>query len=874
VRDPNNPGSHPGTPPSIQAPWVNILKDPQVAASGTNPIIGRYAFWVDDESAKLNINTADGTVKNGANGAIGASSFGPGTPVEMSLSALKVNDVYIDDTNNGAIMSGTLATGIAQRTGVRPVLNNPNPVTLFNDPSEILQVAGTASTVYADNNFSITTHNRSPELNIFGEPKINLMITGTNYGDIKWLPLNAMLGAYAYSGSSNFLNPCWTSGTQLIGEPLGFGSYYNSNPALSYSISMLVGTNGAPIVGNDPVDFTKVPLSQIYPATLNQASGTGSAISVLGQLPRYSIATPAGGAYSGSLPQYFTDPAQTNYLTPGNTFNGVCYRIAQYLSGTNSQGQAITWPTFPGSGSTGFKGKYTPRQIDSITLQIMDVMGGMFADHYRHEKLLSITNGAFVTPATYQQTVGHGSGPHVNEVVFKFTASPGSPAVAATGTSPAIPIGPDQLTMEVYVQWYVPKEYKEQNDMVFPYAGGGGGWAYGCGGNTGYWLNWEDAQCTTQIPSGTSFATVPCIPTPKPGPLGGYWMDNMLTVTDGTSATSGSSVLDLMGNNPSYTDPDQAKAQYCAHTTGTIGGKIVYLGSGPVKGADFAPILQLNNFLIPSLSISGTNQYSGERAGYYVCTRSSYYNVPYDMKPGLSGTAGGNGIWITGGVALWTHWESGPTPIEVVPLDSLHGQLNSTGYNSLVTPPALGPVLTPTMNDGVMASGTLTDPVRKKVLDAVIPIPPIHLAMGSNQSSWTATVVMQVDDPVVNKFPGDWYQGTTPTLPMTSSVAVYRDNLREDPNYFKPSTPLRPNIPPGATTHAGAPAGFQSGNKGDPSGYWWPEQSVLIPKSQRFPSIGYLQYIHTGIMPDIKTESDAKASNRYGDNTPDISSDC
>ena len=51
-------------------------------ANATNAIIGRYAFWVDDEGAKININTADGTEKYTTN------SLGVGSPSEVSLEAL------------------------------------------------------------------------------------------------------------------------------------------------------------------------------------------------------------------------------------------------------------------------------------------------------------------------------------------------------------------------------------------------------------------------------------------------------------------------------------------------------------------------------------------------------------------------------------------------------------------------------------------------------------------------------------------------------------------------------------------------------------------------------------------------------------------
>ena len=42
------------------ATWVNVLRNPLAPASATNPVVGRYAFWMDDENAKINVNTAYG----------------------------------------------------------------------------------------------------------------------------------------------------------------------------------------------------------------------------------------------------------------------------------------------------------------------------------------------------------------------------------------------------------------------------------------------------------------------------------------------------------------------------------------------------------------------------------------------------------------------------------------------------------------------------------------------------------------------------------------------------------------------------------------------------------------------------------------------
>lgn len=47
-------------PPEMRVAWVNILQDPSKEASADNPIIARHAFWIDDESSKLNFNTAYG----------------------------------------------------------------------------------------------------------------------------------------------------------------------------------------------------------------------------------------------------------------------------------------------------------------------------------------------------------------------------------------------------------------------------------------------------------------------------------------------------------------------------------------------------------------------------------------------------------------------------------------------------------------------------------------------------------------------------------------------------------------------------------------------------------------------------------------------
>ncbi len=171
-----------GSAPQMAVQWNNVLETPSAAASATNKVVGRYAFWVDDETAKINVNTANGTDKSTPD------SYGSGTPADVSLEVLR---------EGASAISATLAKAIASRTRIHydPAVSEPRQ---FNSPGELLQLPGAATSLYDDNNFAVTHYNRSPELNFFGEPKIYLATvrTGTSDGII----YNAALGDYDYKG--------------------------------------------------------------------------------------------------------------------------------------------------------------------------------------------------------------------------------------------------------------------------------------------------------------------------------------------------------------------------------------------------------------------------------------------------------------------------------------------------------------------------------------------------------------------------------------------------------------------------------------------------------------------------------------------------
>lgn len=677
--------------PEMNVDWIPVLSDPDTPASETNRIIGRFAFWVDDETTRLNVNTADGTGK-GTN-----QSFGPGVPTEASLTALKSNGLAISDEMAGLI-AGRSGAQYSSSLSAKP----------FNDASEILQVAGVSRDLVAQNDFNLTAYNRAPELNLFGEPKIYLVTATTDS-----TPRNSMTGPYAWSGS---------------------------------------GARPSTILSGD--------LQGIYPIS--------SGISGANQLPNFTYRPPgASSDVTVRLPQFFQDrssPASQHFV-PGSPDYDMGMRIAQYLKGKNSQGQNITWPQFPGSDATGFAGKYTDRQIDSIALQVLTLMKGIYVDHYRAFSIPSVMSKGFLSGKMVR---GLSRGPRVNEVLVEITTIAGSPS--------------PKVAMAITVEWYMPEGFEgtviDGSDVQ--------NWHYG-NGNYMPFLNFQDGvpvHISSSYLSGT------------PSPLGGFWMDNMLEFLDQNNLSAG---VDLFGNDPAKADPDQTRAElYHNYPTAlrTEDGRLY--GSGPLSGR-WAPMLSMYS---PMGYFGSTSPSAVWRPGDYRASRNVHATSFYPMKQGVTA------LKLRGGLALGLHTASGGVNngwnVDPIPLDSLRG---------------------PFMGE------SLSDPaVRTAVLEAVIPMPDVTIPIPGQ-----VTIHFQVADPLVNSFPSDW---VVTVDPPTSSITMVKPSGRDPTSY---------------TTGRNIIAQPEEG--GDPASIWWPEQNVGIPKSRRFPSTGYLQYLRTGLMPDKQYDS-------------------
>jgi uncharacterized protein (TIGR02600 family) len=234
-------------PAPMPASWIYVLKDgtltvpnsdanagriavwkmmsPAVTPSRVNPIVGRIAFWTDDESCKLNLNTASEPTPWDTPRAVTLQDLNygkfqpgkreyqrfPGHPAMTALSPVLLpgteitaplkEEIYrlIPRIGTGGSMGGTLSLSQA-----------PNPVVLDQDrlfanadellfepildparSNQRLAVSNDTSNLPAlktvltperlrRTRFFLTASSRSPETNLFGQPRVSLWPVDAN----------------------------------------------------------------------------------------------------------------------------------------------------------------------------------------------------------------------------------------------------------------------------------------------------------------------------------------------------------------------------------------------------------------------------------------------------------------------------------------------------------------------------------------------------------------------------------------------------------------------------------------------------------------------------------------------------------------------
>jgi uncharacterized protein (TIGR02600 family) len=203
------PGAPAGQPAPMPVRWLYVLEDGQLiaptssgsstvtvgGATAANPIIGRVAFWSDDETCKVNINTAGGSAL-GANGTFwdtprfelkdekalalnqpGSGEYQryPGHPATTTLSKvfptlttaklLALTPRYRFGGSSDAAQMGANVTPKKERkyTSVGELL--------YNDERA---ASGLEAQQLENARFLLTAHSRAPEVTLFGTPRVNI----------------------------------------------------------------------------------------------------------------------------------------------------------------------------------------------------------------------------------------------------------------------------------------------------------------------------------------------------------------------------------------------------------------------------------------------------------------------------------------------------------------------------------------------------------------------------------------------------------------------------------------------------------------------------------------------------------------------------
>ncbi len=717
--------------PEVAVKWVNVPENPVQAAGAGNPIVGRYAFWVDDEAAKININTADGTRK-----AHLAESLGSGTPTEVSLQVL---------SQGGTALPQEVAENIVQMARTNG----------FSSAREILRAGGTSPDLFTNNVFHLTVSSRSPDLNVFGQPRIPL------------IP-----GFRTASSSTNIS----TNGITL--RPFQeIHPGYEQLPRLS---GARVSINAA---GNM---VTNAFSGRIWPTVLQQMNAEAS-------------------AYGNSGSQ--NEPWSNGWL------------LARFLSGTNASGQPVVWPAFPGSQCADFLGKYTARQVDSLAMQIMD-LGAKATSPDQGAQGTGVTDVVSAPSVGWgwlssMLVSGMGRSPKVSQILMEVSAQ-GSSGIWG---EPAAPYTPPKFRANTYVEWWFHSAFSG-NSVVH---NEGQGELLRMGDNIAGMLNVQDAPYTTGqnqnlYSTGTNVVRASL---PQPDGKPNFWSDSLLRNNQG---------IDFSGSPPQFPDPDQDRAAALHHPYAYSTNSSKYMGTGSGSGTTnvpFTPVLMMAPDEVAANSLVRTVWPPGQLRAI----RNRYNGISYPMQTNASG----NPLVFGGGIAVLSQLHAGRvTDPDPTPLEAVRGSepaptnaISRTGET--FSAPARTPSSSETVRDRVAASVI--------PMAAVVNVPP-HDDLSVN-AAW---IWAKATDPLVNKFPGDWTTTVSLVAPPTTMQIGGATTSK-------------------AATYSETPA--MQGALEDPDSYWMPVidsfyskgESPLIPRSARFPSIGYLQYVRTGIIPDDESVS-------------------
>ena len=278
----------------------------------------------------------------------------------------------------------------------------------FHSPREILRASGLTPDLYTNNVFSLTAYSRSPELNVFGQPRV---------------ALSPLLGSHVWTEGNMDLNSLTLlPPREIYPTPSQLPPYVIASP-----------------YDKDP----NIPREQPWPLAL-----------------RAEFAGFSTGKVQGN------GEVLTNAPTgmPNYSYNQG-YLLAKYLAGTNAGGQPVTWPVFRGSSALGFLGKYTPRQLDSIVAQILSIGSKAISSDYPFisgDVGEQIGHRYYASPYLFpgwlsgQWVIGVGRSMKLTQISVEMQTFP---AVGTWDEANPTNYTPPSAAFDFWLEWWVPSGY-------------------------------------------------------------------------------------------------------------------------------------------------------------------------------------------------------------------------------------------------------------------------------------------------------------------------------------------------------------------------------------------------------------------------------
>lgn len=301
----NGAGEFPVNSPNsqINVGWAYVAQDPTKLPGANNPIIGRYAYWVDDEASKINVNTA--AVPPLCGDALGACS----TSNDVDLSVLLQ-----------PIPPFAYAANIQSGNATYPRATFPYVT------AEQIKSVGLTADIFDDNRFEITTYsndgnypNYTDDLDVFDRQRVSLNPTTLNNalnitgaGDV------TAAGAFDRLSASALMEVCGAGGGSTA-----FAAKYGVG-GLEQIIANIVGYQIDPTATWPPDDGNSPPnyLGLARTPYINEIKIT---YTISGATPPYSVQRTIQvelycmyGAYSPGTEQIVLNNLPTG---PGNLFS-------------------------------------------------------------------------------------------------------------------------------------------------------------------------------------------------------------------------------------------------------------------------------------------------------------------------------------------------------------------------------------------------------------------------------------------------------------------------------------------------------------------------------------------------------------------------